>query len=253
MATCYFETEATQRRRVLQRVPFLDKEGHSADFIKILITERPPVRVCDAVLDTVRHTFKVLTQLTDRPAIAKEFPTYLRLPNEKKWNVCWINAFIQWVFTSGLVNQKSSFGPWQACVQFYKNLVNDENTTLQSAGLCALLYRMTLLYHRTQECHISKLGSSTAFSWDWCEIGGSVTTIGHIVRSYNITHPSQEVYLLCPAGHAQTTTVDDAMILLAPTTAKGDRITLQEVQALWCVDFIVCATHAALNDQQLET
>ena len=253
VSTCYFEIEAIQRRRVFQRIAFLDMPGHLTEFIKILITERPPVRVCDAVLDTVRHTFKVLTQLAERSAREKGFPTYLRLPNEKKWNVCWINAFIQWVFTSGLVNQQSSFEPWQACVQFYKNLANDVNTTLQSAGLCALLYRMTLLNHRTQECPINKLGSSTAFSWDWCEIGGSVTTISHIVGSYKHTRPAQEVYLLCPAGHSQTTPVDDAMILLAPTTAKGDRITLQEVQALWCVDFIVCATHAALNGNRLYT
>ena len=80
---CYLNADTTTRRRVCQRVPFLDTGAHLADFIKILIAERPPVRVYDAVLQTVGHTFTVLTGLAERPAIEKTFPTYLRLPNEK--------------------------------------------------------------------------------------------------------------------------------------------------------------------------
>ena len=250
---CYLNTDTTTRRRVCQRVPFLDTGAHLADFIIILITERPPVRVYDAVLQTVGHTFTVLTGLAERPAIEKTFPTYLRLPNEKKWNVCWINAFIQGVVTSGLVNETSSCAPWQACVQFYKNLVTDSNTTVQSAGLCALLYRMTLLYHDRQVYNICRLGDSTAFSWDWCEIGGSVSTVSLILRSYKNTGTVQQVYMVCPAGHAQMKACDEAMVLLAPAAANGAHMSLQEVQALWCVGFIVRATHAALNNQQLYT
>ena len=230
---CYTESAT----KACKGIPYLES-GNLKTFIETLFKTRPPARVEDNVLDLLEQTFLRLAKLDDRPATDEGFKGYLRLPNESKWNVCWMNAFVQGIIASGLGNEESTYTPWQACINLYKNLATIEGTNIQSAGLCVLLYRMALLSQYQTEHNLRRLRDSAAFSWRWHEIGGDEGMADHILSSYTATTPSKsKVYFVCPAGHDNTRTVEDRLPL-AITDTRDREISLQEVQVLRFVCFV---------------
>ena len=229
---CYTESAATAGKGI----PYLEGDNRKT-FIETLFTTRPPARVEDNVLDILEQTFLRLAKLDDKPATDEGFKGYLRLPNESKWNVCWVNAFIQGIIASGLGNEQSTYTPWQACIDLYKNLATIEGTNIQSAGLCVLLYRMALLSQYQTKHSPRMLRDSAAFGWRWHEIGGDEGMADHILSSYTATTPSKpSVYIVCIAGHCHTRAVEDRLPL-AITDTRDKEISLQEVQVLRFVCF----------------